>query len=628
MRLSFKLIAGLWVGLLLIIAGLLYNAYSRLRPETFVAIITEQVQKNYPGSKLEVGNVDYKFSIDFNLNLRDIRLRRGDKLMGSIGEIELIVPWWLLLTNKGNAQINLSGLIIFVDPELKKQDSIIAPLKGGPSDPKIKVDVPEYLAKAKFTLRAKNVSVRDSKDARNYFTLSKLLVREFQYGKNSAFELNVPVEITHKKIKYTSELWLFGDVTPHPKEWKLNYRGDFRTREVSEKFQVDDLVIDGKTTFKPSQLDLTSRIGLLIDKEHIGEGVVSANENKLSIVLNFTKVPLNFFSLLHEEVNNPYLTELRGDAEGLLKFEKSFDDETATVSGKLAFPGLFHLSPRDTIPGNWQLNFQDARWEISFLSPKKEASFLRRAYLDLKTSTITQYTDELRFRGLDLDLTVAVAPSLQRLLTAPPGPQFISTVSYQECLQGDRVISGELKSGVSEDQRFYKAELSERGNTFQLNYSNKNSLNSLDLTLRNFTWTGSYRFLDPFFTASSALLNGNLKGRWAGRWDEGEWVTQLSATDLTGATGTFLDLSQQFWAQFEIDSRNASAQNWETVVKNKILRLTSVTLAGAESFKLTGSVSEEKKHRSSLSLTNQKTKDSPPLVKSDLTPFWLSKDTP
>lgn len=117
MRISLKVIGVLWLGLFLIIGGLLFNAYSKLKPETFIALLTEQVQKNYPGAKLNVGKINYRFSLDFNLNLQNIHLRRSGKLLGSIGEIELKVPWWLLLFNRGNAQINLKKLDIYIDHE-------------------------------------------------------------------------------------------------------------------------------------------------------------------------------------------------------------------------------------------------------------------------------------------------------------------------------------------------------------------------------------------------------------------------------------------------------------------------------------------------------------------------------
>ncbi|MCP5815823.1 hypothetical protein NL365_27960, partial [Klebsiella pneumoniae] len=78
------------------------------------------------------------------------------------------------------------------------------------------------------------------------------------YGKNSAFELNIPIQIKHNETHYNSDLWLFGDVTPETSQWKLNYRGEFRTKESSDKFLIEDLVINGAATFIPSSLAINS----------------------------------------------------------------------------------------------------------------------------------------------------------------------------------------------------------------------------------------------------------------------------------------------------------------------------------------------------------------------------------
>ncbi len=98
--------------------------------------------------------------LDFNLNLQEINLRQSGKLLGSIGEVELKVPWWLLLFNRGNAQINLTNLDIFIDHE----DHLIVKEKKvekAAASNTIKINLPAYLADAKYTLRAKGVSIRD-----------------------------------------------------------------------------------------------------------------------------------------------------------------------------------------------------------------------------------------------------------------------------------------------------------------------------------------------------------------------------------------------------------------------------------------------------------------------------------
>src|SRR3712207_6725554 len=108
MRISLKIILAIWVVLFGALAGLVYNTYSRLQPETFVALLKEQVEKNYPGSTVKIGRMDYRPALDLSLNFKDIEIVRPEGKLGSIGELEVRVPWWLLISDRGNAQINIS----------------------------------------------------------------------------------------------------------------------------------------------------------------------------------------------------------------------------------------------------------------------------------------------------------------------------------------------------------------------------------------------------------------------------------------------------------------------------------------------------------------------------------------
>src|SRR5690606_1593489 len=101
---SMKAILWTWLFFILMLIGLGYNAYDRLRPEAFVQLATEQIQKNIPNGVLVVGEVDYSFSIDFNIKLKQVTLLRDDVQVAKIGEFELKIPWWLLITHRGTAQ--------------------------------------------------------------------------------------------------------------------------------------------------------------------------------------------------------------------------------------------------------------------------------------------------------------------------------------------------------------------------------------------------------------------------------------------------------------------------------------------------------------------------------------------
>ncbi|WP_408098542.1 hypothetical protein ACJVC5_06405 [Peredibacter sp. HCB2-198] len=626
MRISLKFLAIAWLLLLMIVGGLLYNAYSKLKPETFIAILTEQVQKNYPNTKLEVGTVDYGFSLDFNLTLKNIQLRRSGKLLGSIGEVELKVPWWLIFMNRGNAQINLSKFDIYIDHHETHE---MKGVSDGASQAKqmISVNLPSYLTEARYTLRAKEISIKDIHNERRYFRVSKLLVREFQYGKNSAFELNIPIEITHSNNVFRSDLWLFGDVTPDPASWNLNYRGEFRTIDSNDKFQIEDLVINGKANFKPGNLDIKSKVELYIEKILIGEGALNATQEELTLGMNFTELPMSYFNFMYDQLKNPYLAKLDGEAQGRIDFHKQFDTEQASVKGKLTFQGPFQFTPDQKLDGKWQIVFEDSRWETSFITPKGEASFFRRSVVDMKKNVISQYVEELGFSGLDLNFALAPVKSVSALIAEPDGPFYTTNISYKKALLGEKTIDGNFQFGRSPDHKFYQARLTDKTASFDLNYSNKGVQNALDTHFVKFPWGPQYNFLAPFFSAQTANVDGKVEGRWLnGEWESGQWLMQLNLSELAEIQGAIPDFIQQTAALFEIDSKTSKQQTINVSNKNNVITLNSLMLENGESAKITGSLSSQPKHKSYVTLAYPKNKKWRPVRKEVLAPYWKKEE--
>lgn len=620
MRFSLKVLAFFWVGLLFVIGVLLYNAYSRLKPETFIALLTEQVQKSYPGAKLNVGKVSYKFSLDFNLNLQQIDLRRSGKLLGSIGEVELKVPWWLLLFNRGNAQINLTNLDLYVDHADTSKSNIVS---SGKTSQVIKVDVPSYLIGAKFTVRAKDVSIRDIHTSRRYFVVSKLLVREFQNGKNSAFELNIPITIKHGGVQYDSDLWLFGDLTPNPKHWNLNYRGEVRSKESNDKFLLDDLALDGSAFFSPATLSIGSSLKLLVDKVVIGIGELEANKEKLVFNLNAIKLPVNYFGFLYNDIKNPYLKNLEGAADGSIKFVKNFETSLAEINGKLSFDGDLYLSEKDTIAGKWQIGFQNSRWDISFISPKGEASFFRRSVIDIDKNLVTQYSEELGFSGLDLNATISPVMPIGKFVSELPSSYYSTSISYNKCLHGEKIVDGSFKYGLSPEQKFYHGELKDEKSFLKIDYALKGNANSIDLNLSNFSFNSSVTTFIPFFSAGDATVTGKVQGRWNETWETGLWFGNLKLDNLKEPTGSAIDFIQKTASFYEINAKDYLKQALFFSLKNNSLSLDSLILDGPQLLKINGLLSTKQKSHLTLSYPKKKTK---PLRKDITETYWIRKD--
>ncbi|MBA2405625.1 MAG: hypothetical protein H0V66_12685, partial [Bdellovibrionales bacterium] len=610
------------------VGSLVYSAYSKLNPDSLVSLLNNQIQHNYPGSKLTIDKIDYVFSIDFKLSLKRLTLTRGSKTLASANEVQLKVPWWLILLNRGNASINVSDLTIFIsgkpgDLVETESSTQLAPKTSS----KIEVSLPQYLVDARYTLRAKNVSIKEFEGDRRFFTLSKLLVREFQYGKNSAFELNIPISITHKNKRYSSELWLFGDVTAQPKSWSIHYRGEFKTKEMAEGFQYEDLVIDGKSVFNPSTVDLTSTIQLLVDKQKVGTGEISAKMDHLKFHLKLSHFPMDFLNMIGDEIKNPYWKKIGGVGEGEVKFNRTFKHEhTSSLSAKLHFPGNFTLGPDHSIPGQWFLDFKNEIWETSFISPKQDLKFSRRAVLDFDKGLVTQYSQEIGFTGCDFKAALLAVQSLAGLMDPVPQPYHSTVVQIKQCLDGDKIFDGSFRFGIFPNQKYFQADLQDNQSSLLLKYTSKPSGEDFALDLVNFKWNLSYKFLEPFMSATEAVLDGKIEGKWKSHWTDGIWLVNLKADKIAKMSGEFHLLNQKMWDHFTLDANASTKKSWQASVNEKIIKINSLILDGADPAQLAGSLSSLPKAKSYLTLTYPKNRKWKP-VKKEVTEVFWKKET-
>lgn len=615
MRVSIKYILGLWVVLLAIVGFLLYNAYAKLKPEIFISILQEQVQRNYPGTRLEVGKVDYRLSVDFNMGLRNILLKRADKVIGSLEEIELRLPWWLLLFQRGNAQVNLQNLTIFIDEDHEDPATadVVAPGPKGPN--RIRLTVPDYLAKAQFTLRAKAITIKDIHGSRRYVTINKLLVREFRFGKNSAFELNLPVVMSHNDTSYNSELWLFGDITPDKEEWDLKFRGEFRTSEAGDKLQLDDVIIDGKARFKPQEVNVASDLTFFIERKQIGAGTFKATDKELSIGLTFSDFPLTFLSLFENEIKNPYIPQLTERSQGSVEIRKIYKSEALKLDGSLNFPGSFKLAEGAEVPGKWRITFNGSKWETSFITPKGEVSFFRRSVIDFKSGGPVQYYEEIGFTDCDLATAVQVLAPFERFLSETNKTYSSSTVTFKKCLQGESSFDGSFRYGAAPDRRFYVADLKDAKSSLKINFEQAGQKSALTFEAEKFAWIPQYTFLAPYFNTMTGTLDGKLEGRWTDSWIKGQWLSKLKAQGLTQYSGAWSTFFDRFWKVFNLTAAEAPDQTWNLSLKNSIVTLEPLQLDGLDPARLTGQLDLSMKKRSSLVLAYPKNKKWKPVRK-------------
>ena len=627
MRLSTKIILLAWTFLFLIVGSLIYSAYSKLNPESLITLLNFQVQKNYPGSQLSIAKIDYGFSLDFDLSMKDLTLKREEKILAQASEVQLKVPWWLILLNRGSAQLNISDMVIFVtssSAKIKNEEEDRNPEKK--THP-IEITLPQYLLDAHYTLRARNLSIKEMDGDRRFFTLSKLLVREFQYGKNSAFELNIPISISHKQKKFNSELWLFGDVTPNISNWSLNYRGELKTKESIDRLQFDDLVIDGKSTFNPMAIDLKSTIDLSIERKKVGSGTITAKYEKLNFEVNFSEFPVEYLSLIGDEIRNPFWNKNHGVAEGDLKFNRDFSNEANTfLSAKLNFPGTFTVGKDAEFEGKWNLNFENEKWETSFITPKGEITFSRRAVIDFEKGEIKQYSQEIGLNSLEMKTALLAIQSLPDLLKMDLTSFHSTVISLAKCTDGEKVLAGSFRYGISPFEKFYQVDLQSSDSKFVLNYLHRPTSQQMNMEASHFAWNSNYQFLAPYFKATEGIVNGKINGAWSSNWNEGKWIFNLKLNGAKDLNGQFFELTQKAWDLFGIDTIAYLDRSWNFTIDKNLIKINSLSLEGSDLVNLTGNLSSRPKTKSYLVLNYPKNKKWKPVKKEVNEFFWIKEN--
>lgn len=620
MRMSLKVLATLWGILFLVLGVLFFNAYSKFHPETFLSVLNEQVKKNYPDAKLTIEEIDTSLSVDFSLNLKNLILKRNKNILAKIGTVELKVPWWLLLFNRGNAQVNVTDLDFFVDhsEEIPTPDQVKTT-----TDKIITVKIPNYLSGAQYTFRAKNISIRDSDSERRYLVISKFLLREFKYGQNSAFEINIPISINHRNKDYSSDLWIFGDVTPQYDSWKLNYRGEFKNRESLDRFKLEEILIDGKAEFKTSDTDFVTSLNLLFENQNVGQGLIVLNRQDLNVTLDFSKLPITYIKQIGEEIENPYWQNLEGSAEGKLTLSKSLKNDIAKIKGRFLFNEKLDLAQGASFDGKWVLDFQDTKWEASFISPQGEVSLFRRSVFDYNKGKVLQYTQELGFSGVDIHQAVQSVIGIgdfQKLLATN---YFTTTISFKKCILGEKVLEGSAHYGITPEQKYYQVEFSENEHTLKVNFQDKFPIKSLDVEANKFQWLSNYKFLTPYFDAADAIISGKMMMRWKESWFMGDGTLAFNLSELKGPSGQLMDFYQKAWKTFNIDTSVVLNQNLNISFSKSLLKL-NATLTGVDPAILSGQLATGKVlgTKSFLTLSYPKNKQWKPVKKEVLENYF------
>jgi hypothetical protein len=421
----------------------------------------------------------------------------------------------------------------------------------------------------------------------------------------------MPIKITQPGAIFSSELWLFGDITPDPSSWQLNYRGEFRTTESNDGTQFEDLIIDGKANLNPKKLSLSSTMDLVIERRPVGTGSLNIDTNSFAFHTELSAIPVGFLAMVGNKSLNPYWRSPEGTAEGVIGFTKTHDQK-ASLKGKIHFDGSINLSSSFEKAGKWQMNFEDSRWETSFISPQGEISYFRRAQYDFDKGEVTQFAQELGFTGVQIDAAANVLVSLGDLISDQPDTFYTSSLSFKNCSWGERSLEGSFRYGITPQHRFYTGELKSEQGKLKLDYQMKGKSEALDVEMKEFSWLPGIGFMQPYFNAAAALMDGNLQGRWqTGEWLDGKWLLKIKGKDLQELQGHLNSITGRIVDFAGLPPFTPQRAEWDLSLQNQSLKINKLLVSGETEAQISGQLGTGETQKSWLLLLSPGSKSKP-----------------
>lgn len=566
LRISMKTVLWIWGVLLVLIVALGYNAYNRLKPEAFIQLAQEELRKNIADAELVVGDVDYGLSTDFNIKLKNITILKNQTHIAKIGEFELKVPWWLLITHKGNAHISIAQVEFLISGnDVKKITHSTSETEGEKTE--IKIEIPDYLANAEFTLRAKDVFLKNEDASRTYLQLSKLLVREFSLGKNSAFEIKLPIWFEYNGQSYSSEVWLFGDMTPSKDKWILNYTGDFRTKDLDAKINFDDVALEGKINLLLPQFAIEAQNSFMIEKEEKGSAAFKLNGGEWNLDLDFTALPLEFLSLFEKEIVNDYLTELKAEAAGKITLTKKIDHEELFMNGDLSWGGeLKNLQFIER--GTWRIAFNNNLWKTSFEGTNFK--FSRENLIAFNETKFLEIKETYQFIESPISNIKFFVPTLPKVVNSEiPITRVYELVNVAK---GNTPINGTLEYSSNENSISYSGELKNNEEFLSFKMVRAESL-AIDFESKKFKMASGLSLFEPWITGEG-LLDFKFSGRELDQPQVSQWKFngEIELGELRGLIPSYLD---EVWNHF---NRKPRTIGLDSTISTKVAQITLTDL--------------------------------------------------
>lgn len=347
-----KIFGIIFAVLIIIFAGVMSYASSKLNPEEIKKMALAQTQKIFPNSTADLESVNIKWGLNFRIELKKFLLKTKNSEghpveLAYVDSLDVKVPLWAIVTNGGVIEIQLDKPVVNYQ-EFEKDNNwtyalgekaVVEQVKDVKEEVQVEKESPNpalgLLAKSKINVRLSDVLIKYFlKDkSSGQVTISRFLIKGLNLEESTAFEIATDAKF---KMANASEVSLSALAI-----------GEINIAELINKGEVSSLVIVKLNNIKKSDLDMkfpeiTTNLNLLVKKtgELSGKVETSFESNN--------KISANFVMAKSIEISDINVNIILKDIGTILGLDRSID----LSKSKLEATGSFNLSEAKKINAN------------------------------------------------------------------------------------------------------------------------------------------------------------------------------------------------------------------------------------------------------------------------------------
>lgn len=228
MNKTLKMFLFSFLGLGLILGGLVFYASTKIKPEEIRKLTINAIEKSMPGTKASLEKIDYSLGFNIKIEFQDLKilLKEDNSPLVSVKDFHFKLPIWAIITNGGTVDLSVHKPMINYkefEPKVNSFTKAFGPQKAETAQEKTqeskstqdKIELPAFISKSKINVRITDIDVtyQLADKSNGELVVNRFLLKDLNLTSTTAFELESDIHANLKDgKKFATHLVAIGQV--------------------------------------------------------------------------------------------------------------------------------------------------------------------------------------------------------------------------------------------------------------------------------------------------------------------------------------------------------------------------------------------------------------------------------